>query len=126
MNVIDNAGDAVGVDVYATGNTHKTAVGAGGARLIVRGTGSEFLMTDIGITGLSFVGDGFDELGVAVDMDNDKIQYNVRICKWRNRQPCTVPKPLVFQLTGLEIFPACGIAVDTSVVIKSKLGTKTL
>ena len=76
MNVIDNAADAFAGLVYMRQAVTVRDVSAGGARLIVRGTGS-ILNDSTGITGLYFVGDGFDELGVAVDCDANTVQFYV-------------------------------------------------
>ena len=76
MNVIDNAADAFAGLMYMQQADTVRDVSAGGARLIVRGTGS-ILNDSTGITGLSFVGDGFDELGVAVDCDANTVQFYV-------------------------------------------------
>ena len=76
MNVIDNAADAFAGLMYMQQADTVRDVSAGGARLIVRGSGS-ILNDSTGITGLSFVGDGYDELGVAVDCDANTVQFYV-------------------------------------------------
>ena len=90
MNVIDNAADAFAGLMYMQQADTVRDVSAGGARLIVRGTGS-ILNDSTGITGLSFVGDGFDELGVAVDCDANTVQFYV------NGAPSASAQTLVFQ-----------------------------
>jgi len=107
MNVIDNAADAFAGLMYMRQKNTVRDLTASGARLVVRGTGS-ILNDSTGITGRYFVGEGFDELGVAVDCDANTVQFYVNGAVSASAQTPSVP------ITN-DWAPYCGCSSGTSV-----------